>query len=85
MAKSRTCRKPGRIPSKRRGELEEIVESLDLSLLEIGLTSGGHVYLEVRNPFEEVRRFFTPVTPSDHRGNMNFKSTLRKFSRGVTP
>lgn len=83
MAKGSKCRYPGKIPSKRRGELEDIVESLGLGLLEIGVTSGGHVYMEVRNGSEDVRRFFAPISPSDYRANLNFKSTLRKFSRGA--
>ena len=69
--------------SKRQRELVQLVESEGLQVVSIGLNGRTHYELAVRTTDGRERKFTTALSPSDRKGNLNFRTDVRKFVRGV--
>lgn len=69
--------------SRRQRELVQLVESEGLQVVSIGLNGRTHYEVAVRAPDGRSRKFTTSSTPGDSKGNLNFRTDVRKFVRGV--
>lgn len=74
---SRPC-----VPSRRGRELRKMAETEGLLVLSLNLTQGSHVRLVVKYPHYDPIPLVAPLTPSDHRGDVNLRAQMRRVARG---
>lgn len=62
--------------------IRKIVTDAALELLSLDLTGSNHYKARVRAPAGQESNFIFSGSPSDHRGDKNKLSLLRRFARG---
>jgi hypothetical protein len=68
--------------AKRLREAERLVASAGLDLVSTDIAGSGHLKVRARNPRGQEETFVCAFSASDARGQMNFRSILRRFARG---
>lgn len=60
--------------------VRQMVEQANLQVVDLMMTGSGHLAAIARAANGQQRKFFFSATPSDHRGDKNKLSMLRRFA-----
>jgi ABC-type uncharacterized transport system substrate-binding protein len=73
-----------RLPSKLHQEITETAESVGLTVVEVGVTSGTHGRIAVKRPTDgATKTIFFSLTCSDKRATHRRRQDFRKFAKGI--
>lgn len=68
-----------------RGErlARQVIAAAGLEAVDLTVSGGSHIRATIRRPDGETVVSFFAMSPSDHRGQLNKLSELRRFARGA--
>ncbi len=68
---------------KREREIRELVRKAGLEFVSLTISGGNHIKACVRRADGQAFQTIHPLTPSDHRGERNKLSELRRIAKGI--